>query len=266
MKIESLIKRAGGTVVDMDAPKRQYHFKPEEGQPHEAPHVAIVGDATHAKTLLRIREGFRLAEGEPAPDGQGGDADGFLPNGAALTGSSVHSASYEIAGGETVQLGELVVMAFQDSGLSYEQWEDLSDQERYDYIDATLAELKAGEGNPDNQDGEQQQQQPVPQKEQAPVEPPAAATGQDNAPAADDKKPAEELTDKQDGEQTPPPAGEQSDQPPAKQPEARHADEVPLEERPRKELVALYKARFGREPSTRMNIPDIAAALSEDDD
>lgn len=245
MKIESLIKRPGGSIIDMDAPKRQYHFKPADGQPHEAPHIAVVGEPVHAKALLRIREGFRLVDGEVDPDVLRGDADGFLPHGAALTGSNIHNASYDIAGGETVQLGELVVMAFQDSGLSYEQWEELADQERYDYIDATLAELKAGEGNPDDQGSEQQP--PVPQKEQAPVEPPAPA--QDDAPAGDEKKPEGDRP--QDSEQQAP---------------EQNANEVPLEERPRKELVALYKSRFGREPSTRMTIPDIAAALAEDDD
>lgn len=243
MKIESLIKRSGGTVIDMDAPKRQYHFKPENGQPHEGPHVAIVGEMTHAKALLRIREGFRLVEGEVDAEE---DAEGFLPSGAALTGSNVHNASYEIAGGETVQLGELVVMAFQDSGLSYEQWEELPDQERYDFIDASLRELQAGEGVLDDED---QPKAPV-----AAVAPVAA-----EEPAA----PAEP-------EQKAPPAPEVAEEKPA--PEAaeeikpQEKVEKPLAERPRKELVALYKARFNREPSTRMSIPDIAAALSEDDD
>jgi len=239
MKIESLIKRVGGTVIDMDAPKRQYHFKPEGGQPHEAPHVAIVKEMTHAKALLRIREGFRLVEGEVELEE---DAEGFLPSGAALTGSNVHNASYEIAGGETVQLGELVVMAFQDSGLSYEQWEELPDQERYDYIDASLRELQAGEGDPDEED---QPKQPAPVAKEEPTV---------SAPAA----PKQE---------TPAPVVEEQPKAPVKEnkPAAQPATEKPLAERPRKELVALYKARFNREPSPRMSIADIAAALSEED-
>ena len=245
MKIESLIKRVGGTVIDMDAPTRQYHFKPESGQPHEAPHVAIVKEMTHAKALLRIREGFRLVEGEVDAEE---DAEGFLPSGAALTGSNVHNASYEIAGGETVQLGELVVMAFQDSGLSYEQWEELPDQERYEFIDASLRELQAGEGV--LEDEEQKQPAPV-AAETPPVLPPAE-------PAA----PVQEA---------PTPVVEEQKQPaPVEHANERQLvekqTEKPLAERPRKELAALYKARFNREPSARMTIPDIAAALSEDDD
>lgn len=248
MKIESLIKRVGGTVIDMDAPTRQYHFKPESGQPHEAPHVAIVKEMTHAKALLRIREGFRLVEGEVDAEE---DAEGFLPSGAALTGSNVHNASYEIAGGETVQLGELVVMAFQDSGLSYEQWEELPDQERYDFIDASLRELQAGEGVLDDED-----QPKAPVAAVAPVaaeEPAAPAEPEQKAP------PAPEVAEEK-------PAPEAAEEKPAEEVKPQEANEKLLAERPRKELVALYKARFNREPSTRMTIPDIAAALSEDDD
>lgn len=249
MKIESLIKRVGGTVIDMDAPKRQYHFKPEDGQPHEAAHVAIVFDTGHAKALLRIREGFRAVDGQVDPDGERGDADGFLPHGAALIGSNVHSGSYEIAGGETILLGDLVVMAFGDSGLSYEQWQELPDQERYDFIDATLRELQAGEGVPDDED---QPKQPAPVAEEAPIAPVPAAPVQEEtpeAPAVIEEQPKAPV------QEEPKPAVEES----------APATEKPLAERPRKELVALYKARFNREPSTRMSIPDIAAALSEED-
>ena len=241
MKIESLIKRVGGTVIDMDAPKRQYHFKPENGQPHEAPHVAIVDEFTHAKALLRIREGFRLVDGEEAPEE---DAEGFLPSGKALTGSSVHNASYQIAGGDTILLGELVVMAFQDSGLSYEQWEDLPDQERYDFIDASLRELQAGEGV--LEDEEQKQPAPVVEQEQ-PV--------QTTTAPVQEAPPAPPVVEEQPEQQT------EESKPPVEQ-----ATEKPLAERSRAELVPLYKARFNRNPSTKMSIADIAAALSEDDD
>ena len=254
MKIESLIKRVGGTVIDMDAPKRQYHFKPEDGQPHEAPHVAIVGEMTHAKALLRIREGFRAVDGQVEQDGELGDADGFLPDGAALIGSNVHSGSYEIAGGETILLGDLVVMAFGDSGLSYEQWQELPDQERYDFIDATLRELQAGEGVLDDED---QPKQPAPVAEETPAAPTPAAPVQEEtpeAPAVVEEQPNAQV------EEEPKPVVEK----PAVE-ESKPATEKPLAERPRKELAALYKKRFNREPSPRMTIADIAAALSEDD-
>lgn len=246
MKIESLIKRVGGTVIDMDAPKRQYHFKPEDGQPHEAPHVAIVKEMTHAKALLRIREGFRLVEGEVDAEE---DAEGFLPSGKALMGSNVHNASYDIAGGETIQLGELVVMAFQDSGLSYEQWEELPDQERYEFIDASLRELQAGEGVLEDEE----------QKQPAPVATETTTVSPTSAPVQD-APPAPEATAVVEGQ--PKAQVEEEPKPTVEQPSA----EKTLAERPRAELVQLYKARFNRNPSTKMSIPDIAAALSEDDD
>lgn len=56
MKIESLIQRAKGTVVEF--PGATYHFKPE--QPG-GPHVADVADEDHADRLLSIPEGYRAA-------------------------------------------------------------------------------------------------------------------------------------------------------------------------------------------------------------
>ena len=67
MKIESLIKRNGGSVVEMDAPSRTYHFAPVSGK-HEDPHVAEVEEQSHIRALLRIREGFRVLEGEAQQD------------------------------------------------------------------------------------------------------------------------------------------------------------------------------------------------------
>lgn len=257
MKIESIIKRSGGTVVDMDAPTRQYHFKPEDGLPHESPHVAIVTEDTHARMLLRIREGFRLVEGEHTDDG-GGSADGFLPKGQKLIGSNIHNASYQIHGGETIELDDLVVMAYQDSGLSFDEWQDLPDQTRYEYIDATLAELVAGEGDPDALDNPPA---PVvtdsnqPAAPAAPIEPPATGDGQTPEELEEIQRKLDEQREREAAEAAA-----------AEKKKTETTDEVPLVERPRKELVALYKARFGREPSTRMAIPDIANALSEDDD
>lgn len=75
MKIESIIQRAKGTVVEF--PGVTYHFKPE--QPG-GPHVADVDNEDHADRLLSIPEGYRAAgkskpaaptvpvASEPSPD------------------------------------------------------------------------------------------------------------------------------------------------------------------------------------------------------
>ena len=215
MKIESLIKRKGGSVVEMDAPSRTYHFAPVSGK-HEDPHVAEVEEQSHIRSLLRIREGFRVLEGEAQQDDPVHDDD------LQLVGSNIHAASYKIKGGDTISLDELVSMAFQDSGLDQDQWNNASDEERYGFIDATLLELQLGEGEPE----------PVKQQEEPGVEP--AATQQTE-------------------EQAPPPAQEPA------------AEQLELGSMSRADLSDLYQKRFGRKPSTRMTIADIANALSEED-
>lgn len=67
MKVESKIKRKGGSHVDM-GDGTEYHFKPEDGR-HESPHVALVPVKAHLKRLLSI-EGYDLFEpdAEPAPE------------------------------------------------------------------------------------------------------------------------------------------------------------------------------------------------------
>lgn len=215
MKIESLIKRKGGSVVEMDAPSRTYHFAPVSGK-HEDPHVAEVEEQSHIRAMLRIREGFRVLEGEAQQDDPVHDDD------LQLVGSNIHAASYKIKGGETISLDELVSMAFQDSGLDQDQWNNASDEERYGFIDATLLELQLGEGEPEQV---KQQEEPV-------VEP--AATQQTE-------------------EQAPPPAQEPA------------AEQQELGSMSRADLSDLYQKRFGRKPSTRMTIADIANALSEED-
>lgn len=214
MKIESLIKRKGGSVVEMDAPSRTYHFAPVSGK-HEDPHVADVEEQSHIRALLRIREGFRVLEGEAQQDDPVHDDD------LQLVGSNIHAASYKIKGGETISLDELVSMAYQDSGLDQDQWNNASDEERYGFIDATLLELQLGEGEPE----------PVKQQEEPDVEPTATQQTEDKAP------------------------------PPAQEPAA----EQQLGSMSRADLSDLYQKRFGRKPSTRMTIADIANALSEED-
>lgn len=226
MKIESLIKRKGGTVVEMDAPDRTYRFAPESGN-HDDPHVAEVGVQSHARALLRIREGYRVLPGEESPEDD--QQQQLKQDGQELVGSNIHAASYVIKGGDSIALGELVTMAFEDSGLDFDQWNKTTDEERYAYIDATLLELQVGVDDAAEQDPVQQEP-PAPQVEQKP-------------------EPVKEED----------PAQKQQDD---------HADapaDAPLSELSRKELAPMYQKRFGRQPSARMTIGDIAAALSEED-
>lgn len=67
MKIESIIRRNGGTNVNFAAddrwPAGHYHFKPESTDPG-APHVCNVEVPEHVNRLLCIPEGYRVAASE----------------------------------------------------------------------------------------------------------------------------------------------------------------------------------------------------------
>ena len=224
MKIESLIKRSGGTFVDMEAPTKQYHFKPSEDDDR---HIANVDEEHHAKALLRIKEGYRAVDAEddepennPVPDRQ-------------LNGSVVHNASYTIKGGDTILLADLIDMAFDDSGLTEQEWNELGDEERYEYINITLKELVDGEHG----DGEEETQ-----------------TDESTGTASDtvDATAAAESAD--------------LDASPVK--EDADANGIPdnINDLKGDALVAAYEKRFGRKPSSKMRVDDIRRALSEDDD
>lgn len=217
MKIESLIKRKNGTKVQLDEPKREYHFAPESGNFND-PHVCEVEEESHARILLRISGGYRLAEGETAPP----DEDLTPPR---LKGSAVHDARYTIKGGDTVELEDLVNMAFEDSGLDEDGWNELADQQRYEYIDTTLRELQEG----------------------------FHETNDDSKPGDD-----ENTSDNNEGN-TGDEGNLQQDEPKAE--EKPKDGDLP----PRKELVAAFKEKFGRNPSNRLSVEDLYNAINEKD-
>lgn len=64
MKIECLLKRAGGSIVSIDS--ATYHFRPESGL-FEDPHVAEVGDDDHIDLLMAIVPPAYLAVPFPMP-------------------------------------------------------------------------------------------------------------------------------------------------------------------------------------------------------
>lgn len=68
MKIESIIKRPGGTSVTLGGVV--YHFAPDA----EGRHVADVDNPEHVGVLLGIKEGYRyLAESQPLAAAAGGE-------------------------------------------------------------------------------------------------------------------------------------------------------------------------------------------------
>lgn len=78
MKVESLIKRKGGSVIEFGYPPKvtKFHFKPESDD-FDAPHVCDVPDnSPYLGMLLAVREGFRVfgAEDDEAQDSAKVDA------------------------------------------------------------------------------------------------------------------------------------------------------------------------------------------------
>lgn len=218
MKIESLIKRKNGTKVQLDAPKREYLFAPESGNFND-PHVCDVEEESHARILLRISGGYRLAEGEKGLP----DEDINPPR---LKGSAVHDARYTIKGGDVVELEDLVNMAFEDSGLDEDDWNELADQQRYEYIDTTLRELQEGfhETNDAGKPGDDEKTGDAEDNNEGKDE-----SQQEEKPKAEDKPKEGDLPS-------------------------------------RKELVAAFKEKFGRNPSNKMSVEDLYHAINENED
>lgn len=214
MKIESLIKRKNGTKVQLDAPKREYLFAPESGNFND-PHVCEVEEESHARILLRISGGYRLAEGEKGLP----DEDINPPR---LKGSAVHDARYTIKGGDVVELEDLVNMAFEDSGLDEDDWNELADQQRYEYIDTTLRELQEGfhETNDTGKPGDDEK----------------TGDAKDNNEGKDES---------------------QKEEKPKAEDKPKEGD-LPS----RKELVAAFKEKFGRNPSNKMSVEDLYHAIN----
>jgi hypothetical protein len=68
MKIESILRRPGGTKVTLD--ETEYHFKPGP----DGREIAEVADEAHIKLFLAVPEGYRVVD--PAPRGRRAKAAG----------------------------------------------------------------------------------------------------------------------------------------------------------------------------------------------
>ncbi len=92
MKIECILKRDGGTKVDLDG--TQYHFKPQE----DGSHTAEVSDIDHARRLLSIKEAYRSCgiadenSDEPEIKSESSPPETPVPTEQALGSASPESA------------------------------------------------------------------------------------------------------------------------------------------------------------------------------
>ena len=165
-----------------------------------------------------------------------------------IKGSSVHSANYTILGGAVIGLDELVETAFNDSGLIEEEWNALTDQERYEFIDTTLKELQNGTSLHHETGASQKENDLQP-----------SATPVPHAPQDQQDDDTETGTAPQDDH-----AQDMDSQ------ESHATDDTnnngisdDLEALTHKQLVPIYQEVFGRKPSSSMKVDDIRRAITQ---
>lgn len=139
MKLECKIKRSGGTDVDLlDGSKVQ--FRPIDATRADSPHIAEV-TASQAQALFRADANVYVVFDENAPRVQLAPPSPPPPapkqEPAALMGSSTLPAHIDLGAGKMVPLGEVVRAAFEASGLTTDQWNNLDHAQR----DAKLTAL-----------------------------------------------------------------------------------------------------------------------------
>jgi hypothetical protein len=143
MKIECILKREGGTTTEVGGV--QYHFEPLA----DGAHVAEVAEEAHIDRFLAIPEGYKVYHGKETPEGQpvqlGERTSAPLPANdskanATLAGSDELPPQFEIGGKVITQL-EAVLKAFEASGLSSDEWNELDQDERTAKIEIVLDEL-----------------------------------------------------------------------------------------------------------------------------
>lgn len=105
----------------------------------QAEELGITVGANWNKDQIEAEIDKALAE--PAGGGDPEDEQDNDDQYAALLGSSVHPNEFKI-NGETVTLGDVVAAALEHSGLTPEQWNELSDEDRHAAIDAYLGTLE----------------------------------------------------------------------------------------------------------------------------
>ncbi|AOJ09657.1 hypothetical protein [Burkholderia mayonis] len=153
MKIECVLHRKGGTVVDLSG--KIYKFAPTVD---DSRHIADVTVDAHIERFLSIREAYRIARNPGAEaveiDAGAGSRGTILPADIPPT-VTVDADQLKVAGatfppsfdinGKTYSLADITLRAFQDSGLTVEDWNSLDDEHRATKTEIVLDALEAGE-------------------------------------------------------------------------------------------------------------------------
>lgn len=144
MKIECILRRPGGTHVEL--PGKTYHFAPQE----DGKHVADVAIEAHIERLISIPEAYRILRTTtaetPAIFAPQADAPEIPMGDLALIGCPGYQPTYEIDG-KVYAIESIIKRAFQDSGLTPENWNELPDDTRAVKLDIILDGIAEGEIN-----------------------------------------------------------------------------------------------------------------------
>lgn len=146
MKLECIIHRPGGTIVEADG--ITYHFKPDG----DGRHVVDVEREDHIEMFLRVPEAYRIyrsaveeAQASPVVVPPATDNPPTVEvDPAQLLTSKAHPATFVI-NGRAYTLADVTLRAFQDSGLTVEDWNSLDDETRATKTDIVLDGIDAGE-------------------------------------------------------------------------------------------------------------------------
>ena len=169
MKIQCILNREGGTVVDIGG--IEYHFEPVA----DGAHVAEVSEEAHIDRFLSISDAYNVYHGDETPTGEpkviGESTPAPAPQSedikdrAPLAGSEQLPPQFEIGDRVVTQL-EAVKIAFEASGLTSDEWNDLGDDERAAKIEIALDEMadEADEGA-----GEGETKEETPETPEAPA-------------------------------------------------------------------------------------------------
>lgn len=143
MKIECILKREGGSVVDLGG--LEYHFEPLA----DGAHVADVSEEAHIDRFLSIAEGYKVYHGKGTPKGEPKQIGESTPvsvpasepkSAGPLAGSEELPPQFDI-GGKTITQLEAVQAAFAASGMTSDEWNELDDSERAAKIEIALDDM-----------------------------------------------------------------------------------------------------------------------------
>ena len=144
MKIECILKRDGGTHTSIG--NIQYHFEPVA----DGAHISDVADEGHIDRFLSISEAYKVYHGKCEPKGKP-KSDGPVKQAAPvvapemeakapLAGSDLHPPQFEIGGQVITQL-DVVRKAFEASGMTSDEWNELGEDDRAARMDIVLDEM-----------------------------------------------------------------------------------------------------------------------------